>query len=113
MSRRSEGLEEIYPEAVVEINPADAERLNVYDGDMLRVASRRGEVEAKAQVSDSVEPGVIFMPWHFAEAAANKLTIDALDPVGKIPQYKVCAVNVEAVNGRTAEQAAEAAVAAD
>jgi formate dehydrogenase alpha subunit len=96
MSRRSEGLDAIYPEAVVEINTDDASKLGVADGDVVRVASRRGEIQAKALVSGKTEPGVVFMPWHFAEAAANKLTIAALDPVGKIPEYKVCAVRVEA-----------------
>jgi len=97
MSRRSEGLDAIYPEAVVEINTEDASKLGVADGDVVRVASRRGEIQAKALVSGKTEPGVVFMPWHFAEAAANKLTIAALDPVGKIPEFKVCAVKVEAV----------------
>ena len=96
MSRRSEGLNAIYPEAVVELNTEDAFKLGIADGDMVKVASRRGEVTAKAEVSNKVEPGVVFMPWHFAEAAANKLTIAALDPIAKIPEYKVCAVKVEA-----------------
>ena len=96
MSRRSKGLDVIYPEAVVEINVDDAARLSVSDGDVVKVASRRGEVQAKALVSTSTEAGVVFMPWHFAEAAANKLTIAALDPTGKIPEFKVCAVKVEA-----------------
>jgi len=96
MTRRSEGLDAIYPEAVVEINSEDAVDLGVSDGDVVKVASRRGEVQAKALVSPRTEPGVVFMPWHFAEAAANKLTIAALDPTGKIPEFKVCAVRVEA-----------------
>jgi formate dehydrogenase major subunit len=97
MSRRSEGLDAIYPEAVVEINTGDASRLGIGDGDMVKVASRRGEVHAKALVGGRTDPGVIFMPWHFAEAAANRLTIAALDPTGKIPEFKVCAVKLEAV----------------
>jgi formate dehydrogenase alpha subunit len=95
MTRRSEGLEAIYPEAVVELNAEDASRLGIAGGDVVKVSSRRGEVQAKALVGDRTEPGVVFMPWHFAEAAANKLTIAALDPIGKIPEYKVCAVKVE------------------
>jgi len=79
----------------VEINSDDAVRLGVSDGSMVRVASRRGQVEAKALVGDTTDPGVVFMAWHFAEAAANKLTIAALDPIGKIPELKVCAVKVE------------------
>ena len=96
MTRRSAGLEAIYPEALVELNTDDAARLAIADGAMVKLTSRRGQVTAKAEVSDKVEPGVIFMAWHFAEAAANKLTIAALDPIAKIPQLKVCAVKVEA-----------------
>jgi len=95
MTRRSEGLEAIYPEAVVELNAKDASRLGIADGNVVKVSSRRGEVQVKALVGERTEPGVVFMPWHFAEAAANKLTIAALDPIGKIPEYKVCAVKVE------------------
>ena len=91
----NQGLDAIYPEAVVEINIGDATKLGVAEGDVVKVASRRGEIQAKALVSNITEPGVVFMPWHFAEAAANKLTIAALDPVGKIPEFKVCAVKVE------------------
>lgn len=97
MTRRSAGLDAIYPEAMVEINSGDAVDLGISDGDMVKVASRRGEVQAKALVSPRTDPGVVFMAWHFAEAAANKLTIAALDPTGKIPELKVCAVRVEAV----------------
>ncbi len=95
MSRRSPGLEAIYPEPLVEINPIDARALKVQDGDMVRVTSRRGTVEARAQVIDRPDPGLVFMSFHFREAAANLLTIAALDPVAKIPEYKVCAVRVE------------------
>jgi len=95
MSRRSAGLDTIYPEATVEINTEDAAKLGIAGGDIVQVSSRRGEVQAKAQVSATTDPGVVFMPWHFAEAAANKLTNAALDPTGKIPEYKVCAVRVE------------------
>ena len=97
MTRRSTGLNAIYPEALVEINPVDADKLGVTDGDMVRVASRRGEVVAKAEVVDRPDPGVVFMTFHFHEAAANLLTIAALDPVAKIPEYKVAAVKVEKV----------------
>jgi predicted molibdopterin-dependent oxidoreductase YjgC len=95
MSRRSPGLEEIYPEPLVEINPIDARALKVRDGDMITVSSRRGSVKARAEVVDRPDPGVIFMTFHFHEAAANLLTIAALDPIAKIPEYKVCAVRVE------------------
>ena len=62
----------------------------------MRVSSRRGTIEAAALVSPMTDPGVVFMPFHFAEAAANRLTIAALDSTGKIPELKVCAVKVEA-----------------
>jgi predicted molibdopterin-dependent oxidoreductase YjgC len=94
MSRRT-GLESLYPEALVEIHPEDAEKLGVKDGDMASVRSRRGQVVAKAQVIDRPRPGVVFMTFHFREAAANLLTIAALDPVAKIPEFKACAVRVE------------------
>ena len=94
MSRRSHGLEEAYPEARVELNPIDARALGIAEGDMVRVSSRRGEVRAKAEVVDRTGRGVVFMTFHFKEAAANLLTNTALDPVAKIPELKVCAVNV-------------------
>jgi len=95
MSRHSAGLEAIYPEGKVEINPQDAKKLGIADGEMVRVTSRRGQVVAKAEVVGRPDPGVVFMTFHFKEAAANLLTIAALDPVSKIPEYKVSAVRVE------------------
>jgi len=97
MTRRSAGLDALYPEALVEINPQDAAKLAIANGDMVKVASRRGEVVAKAEVVDRPDPGVVFMTFHFQEAAANLLTIGALDPVAKIPEYKVAAVRIEPV----------------
>ena len=96
MSRRSPALNEIYPEPLVEINPVDARALRIVDGDMVTVTSRRGAVTARAEVVDRPDPGVVFMTFHFQEAAANLLTIAALDPVAKIPEFKVCAVRVAA-----------------
>jgi len=97
MTRRSKGLEEICPEALVEINPIDARALGVNDADLVRVSSRRGQVTARAQVIDRPHQGVVFMTFHFKEAAANLLTIAALDPIAKIPELKVCAVRVEPI----------------
>ncbi|MBM3190300.1 MAG: formate dehydrogenase subunit alpha, partial [Chloroflexi bacterium] len=95
MSRHSAGLEALYPEALVELNPEDARALDVADGDMVRVRSRRGEVVARAEVVERPAPGIVFMSFHFREAAANLLTNAALDPVAKIPELKACAVRVE------------------
>lgn len=97
MTRRISGLNELYPEGLIEINPEDAAKLGIADGDLVRVASRRGEVIVKAEVVERPDPGVVFMSFHFKEAAANLLTIAALDPVAKIPEFKVAAVRIEKV----------------
>lgn len=95
MSRRSPGLAAIAPEAEAEINPADAEELGIVAGDWVRVASRRGQVLAAAKLTKRSPVGTVFMTFHFAETAVNLLTIDAVDPIAKIPEYKVCAVKIE------------------
>ena len=95
MTRKVEGLNVLKKEGEVEISPADASRLGIADGDRVKVASRRGEVVAKANVTEASPAGVVFMTFHFAESPANRLTNPALDPVAKIPEYKVCAVRVE------------------
>jgi formate dehydrogenase major subunit/formate dehydrogenase alpha subunit len=97
MTHRARGLEAMYPEALVEINPNDARRAGIRDGQLMRLASRRGEIVSKAQVTDRVEPGLVFATFHFADSAANFLTNPALDPQAKIPEFKVCAVRIEAV----------------
>jgi formate dehydrogenase alpha subunit len=95
MTGRSPTLEREAPHAFVEINPEDAKRLGVRSNWMVRVASRRGEIVLRTRVSDIVPPGTVFIPWHYQEAAANRLTIAALDPDAKIPDLKVCAVRIE------------------
>lgn len=95
MTMQSDGLNDMVPECFVEISPGDARRYKVKEGDVLRVSSRRGEIAARAQVSDQAMEGTIFIPFHFAKAAANRLTNAALDPVAKIPEFKVCAVKIE------------------
>jgi formate dehydrogenase major subunit/formate dehydrogenase alpha subunit len=95
MTRRSSGLNTVAPEAFVEVNPADADVLGVGDGQRLTVSSRRGSIRLKARVSNIVPPNVIFIPFHYKEAAANLLTSDAMDPVCKIMEAKVCAVKIE------------------
>jgi formate dehydrogenase alpha subunit len=91
---RHSKLDELYPQARIEIHPADAARLKIEDGQPVRVSSRRGTVVLRAWVTERTTVGVVFIPMHFAEAAANLLTIDALDPLAKIPEYKACAVRI-------------------
>jgi formate dehydrogenase alpha subunit len=95
LTRRVAGLNVLMKEEEVEISPADAASLGIADGDGVKVSSRRGEVVAKAKLTEASPPGVVFMTFHFAESPANRLTNPALDPVAKIPEYKVCAVRVE------------------
>ncbi|MHC4525095.1 MAG: formate dehydrogenase subunit alpha [Planctomycetota bacterium] len=94
MTRRSQLLdrEERFP--YIEINPEDAQAMNIADRIWLYVATRRGEVKVMARVTDVADKGVLFMPFHFEEGPANRLTINALDPVAKIPEYKVCAAKI-------------------
>lgn len=95
MTRKGNALTRLYPEPLAEINAQDAKRLKIADGELVRISSRRGSITIKAMVSKITAKGVVFVPFHFYEAAANKLTINALDPVAKIPELKVCAVKVE------------------
>jgi formate dehydrogenase alpha subunit len=95
MTRRSAGLNAIAPEAFVEVNPADADVLGIANGEKLTVSSRRGSIKLKARVSKIVPPNVVFIPFHYREAAANLLTSDAMDPICKIMEAKVCAVKLE------------------
>jgi formate dehydrogenase major subunit len=94
MTRRSRALAELQPEARVDMNPGDLDRLGIADGDLVEVASRRGRIVLKATSTERMASGSVFIPFHFREAAANLLTIDELDPAGKIPEYKFCAVRV-------------------
>jgi len=95
MTRRSPSLDREVPGGFVELSPHDARQLKVLDGDTVRVASRRGAIEIKVRVTQRVSRGQVFVPFHFAESAANVLTHRRLDPVAKIPEYKICAVSIE------------------
>jgi formate dehydrogenase major subunit len=95
MTRRSFALDAIAPEAHVWLNPGDAADMGVSDDDFVRITSRRGSIELRAKLSHRDTPGTCFIPFHFREAAANVLTIDEIDPFGKIPEFKFCAVRVE------------------
>jgi len=95
MSRRCPTLDHENPEVFVEINPADAAQLHLQSGDTVRASTRRGSIKAKAWITPRVNPGVVFIPMHYLENAANRITNCALDPVTKTPEYKVCSVHLE------------------
>jgi formate dehydrogenase major subunit/formate dehydrogenase alpha subunit len=99
MTRRTQGLLAVYPEALVEISPEDAATLGLNGQTLVRVTSRRGDMVARAVITDRVAPGVVFGNFHFpGEQNVNNLTIAALDPIAKIPEYKVCAVRITAAD---------------
>lgn len=95
MSRRSFHINEYYPEGYLEINPFDAKKIGCRNGDLLEVSSRRGKINIKAKITERSPEGVVFATFHFKESAVNLVTIDKLDPIAKIPEYKVCAVNIK------------------
>ena len=95
MTRRSQGLDMLCPEAFVEVNRQDARRLSLNHGERVRLRSRRGQIEIRVQETERCPPGLLFVPFHFRESMINLLTNPALDPVAKTPEFKVCAVAVE------------------
>ena len=97
MTRRSAGIAEVVPEELAEINPADAAALQINDGDWLRVSSRRGEVRVRAKVSDRSQAGNVFMTFHHQDTLTNILTSSHRDPITGTPEYKSCAVRIEAL----------------
>jgi formate dehydrogenase major subunit len=88
-------LDQLEPDPVASLHPLDLERLGVAAGSVLTLRSRRGEVALYARADDGTPPGAVFVPFCYAEAAINKLTNPALDPYGKIPEFKYCAVQVK------------------
>jgi formate dehydrogenase major subunit/formate dehydrogenase alpha subunit len=98
MTRRVDAINMVSPGAYIEIHPDDADKLNVRDADIVKVTSRRGSLDVKVMVSGRPLKGLVFIPFHYREAAANLLTNTALDPVAKIPELKVCAVKIEQSN---------------
>jgi formate dehydrogenase alpha subunit len=98
MTRRSPSLNKEVEEGFAEINPRQAKELGIIQGERIKVLSRRGEIEIKADLSERMERGMIFIPFHFVESAANRLTNPAFDPIAKIPEFKVCAVKIERLN---------------
>ena len=95
MTMRSDGLNQLSPECFVEISDKDVKKLGLNTGTMVNVSSRRGKITAKLKVSSKAVEGTVFIPFHFANAAANELTNGELDPTAKIPEFKVCAINIE------------------
>ena len=92
---KTDGLNEIAPECFVEISPQDAGKYDMQNGSIVDIASRRGNIQARIKVSKKAVSGTVFIPFHYALAAANRLTNAALDPISGIPEYKVCAVKLK------------------
>jgi len=99
LTRRVRGLVEKVGRGWVSLNPDDAARLGIREGDGVRLTSRRGTMVSRAHISSRLQPGTVFATFHFREENANLLTNPALDPVSKIPELKVCAVMVEKLEG--------------
>lgn len=97
MTRNSNAIDDYQPDAYVEMNPQDAVRLGLKTKDRVKIASRRGEIETYVKIDSRISRGEIFMPFHYSESPANRLTNDALDPKAKIPELKVTAVSIEKV----------------
>jgi formate dehydrogenase major subunit len=106
MTRRASVLDAVEPEPTVQMHPADVARFNIEPGDQVRVTSRRGSIVIRVRAEGMVQQGVVFIPFAYVEAAANLLTNPKLDPFGKIPEFKYCAVKIEPVK-RSRLQAAE------
>ncbi|HBB61507.1 MAG TPA: hypothetical protein DCZ61_06935, partial [Lachnospiraceae bacterium] len=111
MTDKTEGINEIAPEAFIELNTADAEKYGIADGEMIGISSRRSEISARARVSDKTRPGETWMPFHYLKAGANWLTSAALDSISATPEYKVCAIKVRKLSPEETE-AAEASARA-
>jgi formate dehydrogenase alpha subunit len=97
MTRYSEGLDQLSGEEMILINPLDAEKMGLADGDLVEVKSRRGKIQVRVQLSRRSQPGVASLSFHFAECPTNLLTSNALDPMAKTPETKVCAIRIDKV----------------
>ena len=104
MTRRAQVLDQIEPEAVAFMSPKDMRRKDLWPGDFIRLETRRGAIEVKVRADRDVPENMVFMPFCYAEAAANLLTNPALDPFGKIPEFKFCAARAEKIEMRTAAE---------
>jgi formate dehydrogenase major subunit len=105
MTRRSSVLDDLEPEAVAYVSARDMERLGAQTGEFIQVSTRRGAIRLKARIDGMIPPGLIFIPFAYAEAAANVLTNPQLDPFGKIPEFKYCAARIEPAPERVLEAA--------
>ncbi|MGO8843366.1 MAG: formate dehydrogenase subunit alpha [Methyloceanibacter sp.] len=99
MTRRADVLDSLEPGPTASLNPATLARYGVAPGQTIRVTTRRGTIEVTARADRAIQEGTIFIPFAYVEAAANVLTNPQLDPIGKIPEYKYCAVKIEAAPG--------------
>ena len=97
MTRRSYTLDNEVPTGWIEINPEDAKSLGIKNNEVVKVSTRRGDVQVPAKVTKDIKKGVMFMPFHFSECAANTLTINVMDPATKSTESKTCAVKVEKI----------------
>lgn len=97
MTRNSKRLVREYPQAKLEINREDCKRLELRDGETVELTSKRGTVQITTQITDRVKPGTVFSSFHFFEVPINQLTVDAMDPKSKCPEFKVCSVNLKKV----------------
>jgi len=95
MTRRCKGIMELYPEELLEISQADADRLSINDGDMVNVSSRRGQIQVKAKVTGRSQEGIVFLAFHYDKVLTNILTSEHRDPITGTPEYKFCAVRVD------------------
>jgi predicted molibdopterin-dependent oxidoreductase YjgC len=95
MTRKSGAINQVSPTGFVEVHTEDAARLGITNGEKVEVATVRGKVTTLAKVTPNIGKGWLFMPFHFWEGPANMLTNDALDPMAKIPEYKVCAATIQ------------------
>jgi formate dehydrogenase major subunit len=102
MTRRATALDAIEPGPVASLSRSQIAKLGIAPGDMIRVSTRRGTIDLTARQDDAIPDGVVFIPFAFAEAAANLLTNPALDPFGKIPEFKYCAAKVEKLDAAAA-----------
>ena len=98
MTRKSSNLDAIEPEATISLSPKDIQKKQINSGDFIKVSTRRGSINLRVREDRSIPEGVIFIPFCYNEAAANILTNAALDPYGKIPEFKYCAAKINALN---------------